>query len=120
MKRIITIVYLIGFATILQSCVQKTKEQTVIFEVDMKAETNVKTVHAIIDVLSQDSQRIELKDEDLDAIYIGKIVLNIPFDELKTKFVKNGSEVELSDKDSRVVKFRESGKTVYTAVFNEL
>ncbi|MGD1847301.1 MAG: hypothetical protein ACFB10_18070 [Salibacteraceae bacterium] len=120
MKRIFSIIYLIYFAIILQSCVQNTKEQTVIFEVDMKAETNVKSVHAIINVISQDNQKLELRDEDLDSIYKGEIVLDIPFGEIKTKFVKNDSEMELTDKDSRVVKFSESGKTVYTAVFNKL
>ena len=101
------------------SCVQKTKQQTVHFSVDARAEENVKkiSVRGSVPPLNWNTN-FELTDTDQDSIYTGTIIFDIPYDYVNLKFVKNDNEFELQDKPNRSVKFDQSLTTNYSATFN--
>ena len=79
------------------SCVQPTKEQVVNFKVDMKDQRQVWSVgvRGSLPPLSW-NEDIELKDNDGDSMYTGQVTLDIPYDFVELKFVKNGGDFELS------------------------
>jgi len=62
----------------------------------------------------------KLKDDDLDSIYTGTIVIEIPYDYVNIKFVKNDEEFELKDQPNRKLFFDKSFTTNYSATFDEL
>lgn len=113
---------LISFFTLifLTSCVQETKKQTVTFFVDAKGQENLNTisVRGSLPPLSW-NQNFELNDADRDSIYTGSIVLDIPYDTIEIKFVKNDEEFELNNEPNRLLRFDSSQNTIYKATFDK-
>ena len=113
---------LISFFTLvfLTSCVQETKKQTVTFFVDAKGQENLNaiSVRGSLPPLSW-NQNFELNDADRDSIYTGSIVLDIPYDTIEIKFVKNDEEFELNNEPNRLLRFDSSQNTIYKATFDK-
>ena len=110
---------LILFLCSVSSCVQQTKEQVVIFNVNAKGlkEVNTISVRGSIPPLNW-SSNYELKDPDSDSIYSGRIVFDVPYDFIEVKFVKNENELELNNKPNRKLKFEEDQQTIFNLKFD--
>jgi hypothetical protein len=106
---------------LLLSCVQKTKNRTIHFSVDMRAVADVQTV-----AIQGDSnplswrQNVYLTDEDGDRIYTASILFETPYKYIDVKFVLNEDELELDGKPNRRVIFGDGEETNYSAVFDRV
>lgn len=110
----------IGLSVLILSCVQKTKKQKVEFMVDVRDIENVNSigVRGSTPPLNWD-QNFELKDDNNDSIYTGKIVFDIPYDFVELKLVKNQDEFELNNQPNRRLLFAKSGDTKYQIKFDK-
>ena len=120
MKCIIRSFLIAFFAFTLFSCVQPTNKQIVHFSVDARNELDVSAigVRGSVPPLNWKSN-YELKDDDLDSIYTGTILIEIPYDYMNIKFVKNNDEFELKDQPNRKLIFDKSMTTNYSVSFNQ-
>ncbi|MFY9242234.1 MAG: hypothetical protein WAO74_04330 [Polaribacter sp.] len=119
MKKTITI---LALATIvLFSCVQKEFDKKITLFVDTNGLENVQSIGVRGDFLPNKwRENMALTDENKDGIY------EITFNEktavygIDFKFVKNGNEFELLDKNNRNIVFEYKPETIiYKATFND-
>lgn len=112
---------IISVLLLLTSCVQKTKEQTILFEVDTSHQKDIISleIRGGLTPLSW-KKGIQLDDADGDGIYTGSVTLDVPYDYVELKFVKNETEYELKGQPNRKVYFDKSGTTTYTTRYDTL
>ena len=116
MKLLFTILSIV----LLSSCVQKMRDVTIHFEVDMRQETNVTTVGVIGEdtPLSWDTA-IPLTDPDSDGIYEGTVVIKAAYNYAAFKFKLNNEIIELEGKKNRLVTIDDNNSGSYSGVFDK-
>ncbi|WP_026776342.1 hypothetical protein [Polaribacter sp. Hel_I_88] len=118
MKKTITILA-IGFV-ILSSCVQKEYEKKVTFIVDTNGVVEIKSLGIKGDFLpNQWQESYALKDSNNDGIYEVTFTEKTAVAGINFKFVKNGFDYELKDKENREIIFEYKPEVItYKTKFN--
>ena len=109
----------IFLCAVLTSCVQKTYKQEVRFEVDARHLNEIQSigVRGGLPPLSWNEDFL-LSDPNKDSVFTGTITLDLPYDYVEVKFVKNGSEYELNGLPNRKLYFDPSKVTIFSAQFD--
>jgi putative oxidoreductase len=105
---------------LLNSCVQKSYEQTVEVTLDVSGLGKIKTVglRGEEKPLSWDND-YPLHEIVKDSLYSASLTGKTGYLQTEVKFVVNG-EFELKDKQNRKIVFAPSRKTIFKAKFNQL
>ena len=112
---------LFALLVMLAACVQSTRKRTIVFAVDARQQENLRSiaVRGGMGALSWENN-MYLDDADGDKIYTGTVTVDIPYDAIELKFVKNENEFELMDKPNRQIVFGNNDTVVVRAVFDKL
>jgi len=103
------------------ACVQETHTKTVTFKLDMNAIHNVSNVGIRGQFTNPPWEvTVPMTDENKDGIYETTVSDKTAQNSVEFKFVNQGDEYELKDKDNRVIKFTYKPENiVYRAVFDK-
>lgn len=119
MKKIIYAICTLGFIFII-SCVQKTANQTITFELNVKGIPNIKTVEIRIDNEAIGWEKeMEMKPIIKDSLYSLTLTGKTGYLFTEVKFKING-EYELKELPNRKVIFDKSGTTLFKSTFNKI
>ncbi len=119
MKKIVYAICALGFIFNI-SCVQKTTNQTITFELNVKGIPNIKTVEIRIDNEAiKWEKEMEMKPIIKDSLYSLTLTGKTGYLFTEVKFKING-EYELKELPNRKVIFDKSGTTLFKSTFNKI
>jgi major membrane immunogen (membrane-anchored lipoprotein) len=115
-----TYTFAIILALFLASCVQEEHEKTLTFSVDMNGIENAGNVGIRGNFTDQQwRETVPLTDEDGDGIYTTTVSQKTAVYGIEFKFVNQGFDYELKDKENREIVFEYKPETIeYIAKFN--